>query len=140
MSRLAQAVAAAAAGRGTGVLLEGSAGIGKSALLAAAQELLRLRPLTREGLAVMVEERLTATPDPAFVEASLHATGGTPFLVRELLGALEADSIRPDGQSAPTVRRAGSDAVRRWMLVRLGALPTAARRLATSVSVPTRAT
>src|SRR3954468_20493509 len=47
-----------------------------------AAEVIRLPPLTRTGVANLVEAEFGAKPDPIFVEAALRATRGTPFLLR----------------------------------------------------------
>ena len=48
-------------------------------------QVLHLAPLTRTAVAQFVTDGLGASPDPGFVDACLQATGGTPFLMRELV-------------------------------------------------------
>ena len=68
-------------------------------------EVLHLAPLTRTAVAQFVADGLGASPDPGFVDACLQATGGTPFLMRELVGALRADGVAPS-RSVCRARRA----------------------------------
>src|SRR5438552_7089754 len=56
-------------------------------------DVIRLPPLTRAAVAQLVESSLAGSPDPAFVEACLRATRGTPFLMRVLAEALSERGI-----------------------------------------------
>src|SRR5436190_21207842 len=48
-------------------------------------DVIRPPPLSKAAVAQLVQARLAGTPDPMFVEACMRSTGGTPFLLRELL-------------------------------------------------------
>jgi DNA-binding CsgD family transcriptional regulator len=98
-------------------------------------ELIRLRPLTRTAVAELVESRLGGVPDPLFVEACLHTTRGTPFLMRVLLEALNEGGIAPSAEAARHVERIGARPVGRSMHLRLRRLPEAARRLARALAL-----
>ncbi len=98
-------------------------------------ELIRIAPLTRTGVGQFVAERLDATPDPAFVEACLRATRGTPFLMRELVSALREEAIDPTAAAAERVEAIGAHTVGRSILLRLDRLPESAARLARAVAV-----
>jgi DNA-binding CsgD family transcriptional regulator/tetratricopeptide (TPR) repeat protein len=89
-----------------------------------AAEVIHLRPLSREAVGRLVETRLGGAPDPAVVDTCLRVTGGTPFLVRELVDALSREGIV-----------GGIQAVGRSVLTRLGRLPEHAARLARAVAV-----
>ena len=60
-------------------------------------EAIHLPPLTRGAVAQLVKSRLAEVPDPIFVDACLHATRGTPFLMRVLLEALSEGGDRSEG-------------------------------------------
>ena len=67
-------------------------------------EVVRIPPLTRAAVARLVESTLGGEPDPAFVDACLRATRGTPFLVRELVDALSEERHRSDRRGGPARR------------------------------------
>ena len=71
-------------------------------------EVIRLLPLTGVAVGQVVESRLGATPDPAFVDACLRVTRGTPFLLGRLLDALDEDGIAPAASAVPEVERTGA--------------------------------
>jgi DNA-binding CsgD family transcriptional regulator len=98
-------------------------------------EVIRLAPLTRSGVADFIESRLGATPDPAFTDACVRATRGTPFLLRELTGALGEDDIPPTAEAAARVERVGARTVSRSIRLRLRRLPGHAGRLAGALAV-----
>jgi DNA-binding CsgD family transcriptional regulator len=100
-----------------------------------AAEVLRLAPLTAAAIGQFVGDRLGSTPDQAFVDACLQATGGTPFLLRELVSALRDEAVAPTAASASHVERIGARTVGRSILLRLDRLPEPAGRLARAVSI-----
>jgi DNA-binding CsgD family transcriptional regulator len=100
-----------------------------------AAEVLRLAPLSRAAIAQFVHNGLGISPDSEFVEACLHATGGTPFLMRELISALREEGIVPIASSARKVERIGTRTVGRSIVLRLDRLPEHAGRLARAVSI-----
>lgn len=102
-------------------------------------EVARPAPLSADGVGQMVERELGATPHPAFVSACLIATGGTPFLLRELIAALREGAVAPSAAAAERVRDMGTPAIGRWMLVRLGRLSKPAAELARAVAILERA-
>jgi DNA-binding CsgD family transcriptional regulator len=98
-------------------------------------EVIRLPPLTRAAVAQIVESALDGPADPAFVEACLRATRGTPFLLRELVGALREGGIAPTAEAARHVERIGARSVGRSIHLRLRRLPDHAGRLARALAV-----
>ena len=92
-------------------------------------------PLTAAGVAELLTLELGAAPGPAFADACHRATGGLPFLVRQVVTGLREDGVAPTEAAAPLVERFGGRAVGRWMLVRLDRLPPAAGRLARALAV-----
>ena len=100
-----------------------------------AAEAIAPAPLTPAGVSELVEAELGEAPDAAFAEACHRATGGLPFLVRQLVTRLREDGVAPTAAAAPLVGRFGGSAVGRWTLVRLGRLPPAAGRLARALAV-----
>ncbi len=98
-------------------------------------EVIRLSPLTGAAVAQLVESRLGMFPDPIFVDACVHATRGSPFLLRELVEALSERRIAPTAEAAHHVERIGSRTVGRSIRLRLVPLPEHARRLARTLAL-----
>jgi tetratricopeptide (TPR) repeat protein len=92
------------------------------------------RTLSSQAIARLVRAELPAS-EPGFIEACAEASGGNPFLARELLWALRTERIAPTAGSAARVRSLVPDAVLRSVLVRLSRLGDAARHLAQAVAV-----
>jgi DNA-binding CsgD family transcriptional regulator len=102
-------------------------------------EVVHPAPLSVAAVGRLVEARLGTAPDEAFTAACHRATGGVPFLVRELLEALGAEGMTPDALAAARVEAVGARTARRWIQLRLGRLPAPAARLARAVAVLERA-
>jgi DNA-binding CsgD family transcriptional regulator len=98
-------------------------------------EVIRLAPLTRAAVGSFAEAALGEPADPEFVDACLRATRGTPFLMRELVGALRDEAVVPTAGAAAVVERIGARTVGRSILLRLDRLPEAAGRLARAVAI-----
>jgi DNA-binding CsgD family transcriptional regulator len=98
-------------------------------------EVIRLRALTRAAVAQIVESRLGGAPDPAFVDACLRATRGTPFLMHVLVEALSEGGIAPTAEAGRHVERIGARTVGDSIRLRLRRLPEHARRLARALAV-----
>jgi DNA-binding CsgD family transcriptional regulator/tetratricopeptide (TPR) repeat protein len=96
---------------------------------------IRLPPLTRAGVAQLVESRLREAPDPLFVDACVRATRGTPFLMHELVEALGEGGVAPTGDAARQVERIGARTVGRSIHLRLRRLPEDAASLARALAV-----
>jgi DNA-binding CsgD family transcriptional regulator len=106
-------------------------------------EWLRMRPahgvltprtLSPQAIARLVRAELPAS-EPGFVQACAEASGGNPFLARELLWALRTEEIAPSAASAARVRSLVPETVLRSVLVRLNRRGDAARQLAQAVAV-----
>ena len=106
--------------------------------LDAASEVVTVRPLTTAGVAALVAEGLGAEPEPGFA-ACREATGGTPFLVRILVEALQEERIAPTTVSAAKVADAATATLGRWAGLRLARLGPDAARLARAVAILERA-
>ncbi|MCW2925924.1 MAG: transcriptional regulator, LuxR family [Thermoleophilia bacterium] len=74
-------------------------------------------------------------PTVAFVEACHSATGGTPFLLLELLRALRAAGIEPDDAGATHAVEVTPERVRAWVAVRLDGLGAEACALAQAAAL-----
>jgi DNA-binding SARP family transcriptional activator len=95
---------------------------------------LRPRPLSAEGAAVVVRERLGEAADP-FVAACHSTTSGNPLLLHQLVRALESEGIRPDVAHTGTVRAVGSRAVAGLVALRLRRMPPEATAVARAIAV-----
>jgi DNA-binding CsgD family transcriptional regulator len=91
-------------------------------------------PLTARGTRRLVGE-WAAGADVAFASACHEATAGNPFLLRELLGALEQEGVEPTAAGAVRVREIGPAPVSRAVSLALRSLPPAATALARSIAV-----
>ena len=98
-------------------------------------EVLRPAGLSERAAAVLISDALGAEPDERFVSACVTATGGTPFLLGELIGTLAADGMRPTAEAAPRVSEAGPATVAHATLLRIARLPAAAGAVARAVAV-----
>jgi DNA-binding CsgD family transcriptional regulator len=96
-----------------------------------------LRPagLSARAVARMIEAGLGSAPDQAFVDACVTATGGTPFLIEELIATLAADGVRPSAQSAAGVGEVGPATIARATVRQITRLPTGAMAVARAVAV-----
>jgi DNA-binding CsgD family transcriptional regulator len=92
-------------------------------------------PLSPSAVTQLVEAGLGATPDPAFVAACHRATGGTPFLVHQLVAALHEDGVEPTAAAATGVELLGARGLGRWIVARLDRLAPTAARLARAVAM-----
>jgi DNA-binding CsgD family transcriptional regulator len=92
---------------------------------------LRLEPLSGDGISVLLGEHWPEVPT-ATVAAVLDITGGNPFLVHALAGALADQNAPVDPQQ---VHDAVPDSVVDLMVSRLAGLPAAEQSLARAVAV-----
>jgi DNA-binding CsgD family transcriptional regulator len=112
-----------------------TAGLHGAVVADQAASVLRPSPLSERGVAALLRDALGRDAEPAFTAACRHATGGLPFLVRELACGLRDDGVAPTAASAGTVADLGARSVGRAVARRLGRLPEAAIRLARAVAV-----
>jgi DNA-binding CsgD family transcriptional regulator len=96
---------------------------------------LRPAPLSDRAVAALVATELGDTPDQRFGDACHHATGGNPFLLRELLRELVAEGVAPSAAAVPLVRELAPPTVARAVLLRLARLGDDASALARCVAV-----
>ena len=96
---------------------------------------LRPRALSSDATAELVRGAYDREPAPEFCDAVQEATGGNPFLVREVLTSLLAENAAPGAAEARRIAQLQPRAVASSVLLRLGRLPTAAVALARAVSV-----
>src|SRR5205823_2048744 len=66
---------------------------------------LRPAPLSDRAVAALVAAALGDDAAAPFCDACREATGGNPFLLRELLRELAADGVAPRREHAPLVRQ-----------------------------------
>ncbi|HEX6388050.1 MAG TPA: AAA family ATPase, partial [Solirubrobacteraceae bacterium] len=83
---------------------------------------LALSALSEDGVRRLVAEEFAEGGDRAFVAACWRATGGNPFLLRELLAALRADGVRPNAAGASRVGQLGPRTVSHSILARVARL------------------
>ncbi len=92
-------------------------------------------PLSADAVRDLVRDRLGPDADEPFCSACHEATGGNPLFLRQLLTALEGDSVKPVAANAGVVLEIGPRAVSRTVIVRLARLSPAAIGVARAVAV-----
>src|ERR671932_330356 len=92
-------------------------------------------PLSVDGVAALLTERLHAEPEPEFSATVHDLSGGNPLLVRELLAAVIAKRIEPTASGVREVGQLVPEGLGRLVLRRLSSLDEAAVRLARSVAI-----
>ncbi|MFD4462607.1 AAA family ATPase [Nocardia sp. NPDC058480] len=103
-------------------------------LLEARPSVLRPRPMSLPAVATLLRDRLGAQDQPRLARACLAASGGNPFLLTELLGALhrrdDAGAVDPS-----TVARLAPRRVAAAVLARVSRIDAAAPGFARAVAV-----
>ena len=98
-------------------------------------EVLRPAALGDGAVAQLIAAESPDRPDPRFCRACRAATGGNPFLLRELIRALRDEGIAPDAPMAARVADFAPESVAHWLLVRTALISEAAVGLARALSV-----
>lgn len=98
-------------------------------------EVLRPSELTERSVATLLRTGLDAEPEVAFTEAAHAATGGNPFLMRELVTALAREQIHPTTDAVRRIEAIGPEGVRRPLLRRLDAVGGGASAVARAVAI-----
>src|SRR6185437_1239692 len=91
--------------------------------------------LSEDAVASMVRSALGEEADASFCSACANASGGNPFLLRELISELEAERIEPVPASAARVEAVRPDSVAHAAVARLARLGGDATNLARAVAV-----
>jgi DNA-binding CsgD family transcriptional regulator/tetratricopeptide (TPR) repeat protein len=100
-----------------------------------ATDVIRPRELSQAAVAELVRQGLVAEAEEEFCSACHGASGGNPFMLRELLVELAAVGSRGSAAEAGQVRGIAPPTIQRAVLVRLARLPDSASRLARAVAV-----
>jgi DNA-binding CsgD family transcriptional regulator len=98
-------------------------------------EVLHPGDLSPQAAGRLVADLCGTEPDPAFVAACHGATGGNPFLLRELIGELARRGVAPTGDNAGAARRLSSEGLGRAIRNRLRPLGRDAAALVRTVAV-----
>ena len=98
-------------------------------------ETLRPAHLSRGAIAELVEAEFDRPSTEAFLDACAEATGGNPFLVRELLRELRTEGLEPGDATATGISSMAPETVSRSVIVRLARLSEPARGLARALAV-----
>src|SRR2546421_8069640 len=96
---------------------------------------LRPAPLTDRAVAELIADALGEPAQPTFLDACQKATGGNPFLLRELLRELSSEGVAPGAAQVSLVRQLAPPTVARAVVLRLGRLGDEAAALARAVAV-----
>lgn len=93
------------------------------------------KPLTDAAVAVVVREGLGAHAASELCRQCAAATGGNPFLLRELVASLRADGVAPSAEAAAAVASMVPESVVRSVLLRLARLPSTSGTLAQAAAI-----
>ena len=93
------------------------------------------QPLSCDAVGKLLEAALGRPADRRFVEACHAVTGGSPFLLRELLRAVREEGLEPVATGLDRVYALGPKSVARSILMRLRRLAPPAVRLAQATAV-----
>ena len=96
---------------------------------------IRPRPISAEGSRAIVAEIFGDVPGDAFLRACHEATGGNPFLLRELALSLATAGVAPVEEATPLVHRAQPREVAQQVALRVARLPESAQALARAAAV-----
>ena len=96
---------------------------------------LELRPLSDDGVADALAERLGTTPDAGFARAVRDAVGGNPLLLDQLALELRRGGVEPSAEAIDRLTALDPTGVARSVLVRLSALGQAEQSVARAVAV-----
>ncbi|MDG9711380.1 ATP-binding protein [Streptomyces sp. DH10] len=99
-------------------------------------EIVRLGLFTLDAVRTLLQDAFAAVPlELGFVRGCWTMTGGNPFLVTQLIGALRARGAQPTSAAVEQVGEMGLETVSRWTNLRLAGLPPSATALAAAVAV-----
>ncbi|MDX6688573.1 MAG: hypothetical protein QOG15_30 [Solirubrobacteraceae bacterium] len=96
---------------------------------------MRLDPLSNVAVGTLIGAALGGEPHAEFVDACLHATGGNPFLLHELIHALREEALAPTASAAARVGDLGSTTVAGSLATRLDRSRPEAASLARAVAL-----
>ncbi|HEX5608656.1 MAG TPA: AAA family ATPase [Solirubrobacterales bacterium] len=96
---------------------------------------LTLAPLSAKASTALLAQELDRQPDQAFADACYEASGGNPFLLREVALTAVEQGIDPTIERAHEVRDLAPKRVGRMVLTRLARLSAEATALARSLAV-----
>jgi DNA-binding CsgD family transcriptional regulator len=92
-------------------------------------------PLGPEAAAKLLGQVFEGAPlAPEFTQACLEASGGNPYLLRELAASARSDGVTPDADGANAVRGVAPASVVRSTLLRIGRLPKPCAELARTIA------
>lgn len=105
--------------------------------IVATPDVATLRPsaLSATGVAQLVAARLGQAADPRFVDACRTASGGVPFLVEELITALDVDGVAPTADAVARIAETGPRTVADATMLRLSRVSSAASDVARATAV-----
>ncbi len=98
-------------------------------------EVLELAPLSQRAVAELMRLAFGTEVEPALAAACHEATGGVPFLVRELVRAIAEERIEPTPAACSRVAGLAPRAVSYSVVQRLNRLSVSARQLARATAV-----
>ena len=100
-----------------------------------AAEPVALHPLSVDAVGVHLRESTFPAADKAFCRACADATGGNPWLLRELTRELVEREVQPTEHAVRQVEELGPETVARSVLARAGRHGRAGQQLAQAVAV-----
>ncbi len=96
----------------------------------------KLKPLTLSSVHELVRQEYSdGAVAPEFSKACLEASGGNPFLLRELVRGLHRDAISPTAEQSHRVPREGAETVARAVLTRIAGISPEAVTVARALAI-----
>jgi len=97
----------------------------------------RIRPaaLSPEAVAALVRRELAGEPEGSFCVACHEVTGGNPFYLHELLGAVRAENLPPIAGSIQQLSTDGLRSISRAVLRRIASLGEEPQRVARTIAI-----
>jgi DNA-binding CsgD family transcriptional regulator len=103
--------------------------------MAASARVLRPAPLSERAIDELVRASLDGEPEKEFVTVCRQATGGIPYLLKELFAALSSRGVHPSAAAAASVTRVTSETVAHATVLRLSRLAAASTPVAQCVAI-----
>jgi DNA-binding CsgD family transcriptional regulator len=94
-----------------------------------------LDPLQPESVERILAGFFEERPDPEFVAACTEATGGSPFLLKALLPALQRAGVTPTADAAGSIEQVRAPKITQFLLARMAGLPDGGTELLSACAV-----
>ena len=94
-----------------------------------------MQPLSVESTRAMIDEHVGTRCPKAVVATAYRLTEGNPFLLAQLIAALDQTGVAPDDLAGADIEQLHSSVVAQWVMTRIARQPDGARELVEVASV-----